>query len=243
MEIDVIKTSLDKIKSLRLLFLHENNFQFIYNKCHDYGWDDNYLFLVDNKPVGYGSVWGKDRREDRDAIFEFYLMRPYRKRATTFFKRMHDVSGATFIECQSNDLLLTNLLYEHTQNVNAEAILFKDHVDTFLQLPALHFEKTDPASLNPNDVQFILKQQDEIVATGGLMLNYNFPYADVYYEVKEQHRQKGYGSLMAQELKKAAYQLQKIPAARCNVNNHISKATLEKAGFTACGYILTGEIK
>ena len=73
--------------------------------------------------------------------------------------------------------------------------------------------------------------------------NYNMPYADIYYEVNEQYRRKGYGTLMVQELKKAAYLLGRLPAARCNINNYLSKATLLKAGFVICGHILTGELK
>ena len=161
MEIEVVKTGLEEIKSFRMLFLQENNFQFIYDKCHYYGWDDNYLFLLNSEPIGYGSVWGKDKREDRDAIFEFYLVTPYRKWAETFFKKFNQASGAIFIECQSNDLLLTSLLYEHTQNINAEAILFNDQSETHFQMPDLNFEKTFPPPSNPNDVQYVLKQQDK----------------------------------------------------------------------------------
>ena len=65
---------LEEIQTFRILFLHENDFQFIYNKCHDYGWADTYLFVIDGISVGYGSVWGQSNREDRDAIFEFYVI-------------------------------------------------------------------------------------------------------------------------------------------------------------------------
>ena len=82
-----------------------------------------------------------------------------------------------------------------------------------------------------------------MAATGGLMLNYNMPYADIYYEVNENYRQKGLGTLMVQELKKAAYEMGRVPAARCNIRNIISKYTLLKTGFTVCGCILKGAIQ
>jgi ribosomal protein S18 acetylase RimI-like enzyme len=75
------------------------------------------------------------------------------------------------------------------------------------------------------------------------MLNYNKPYADIYMEVKPSFRRRGFGSLMVQELKKIIYQIGRVPAARCNINNSISKATLLKAGFKVCGAILKGYIK
>ncbi|WP_276501089.1 GNAT family N-acetyltransferase [Terrimonas pollutisoli] len=242
MKIEVVKTGLEEIKSFRLMFLQENNFQFIHDKCHYYGWADTYLFLRDDIKIGYGSIWGKDKREDRDTIFEFYIIKPYRKLSADIFKQLHAVSSATYIECQTNDLLQTGLLYEHAKEITAEAILFKDHFETNFQMPGMIFQKNIPASSNPNDIQYVLKQQDEVAATGGLMLNYNFPYADIYYEVKEEHRRKGYGSFMIQELKKAAYEMGRVPAARCNIKNRVSKAALLKGGLTVCGYLLTGKI-
>ena len=75
------------------------------------------------------------------------------------------------------------------------------------------------------------------------MLNYNLPYADIYMHVLEEHRGKGFGSLIVQELKTLAYEMERVPAARCNINNRVSKATLEKAGLRSCGFILHGEVK
>ena len=61
-------------------------------------------------------------------------------------------------------------------------------------------------------------------------------------EVKEGHRGKGMGSYILQEIKKECYLAGRIPAARCNIKNAASKATLLKAGFKVCGYMLIGEI-
>src|SRR5471030_523909 len=102
MKLDATKTSLAEIQPLRNLFLAEISFQFVYNKCHGAGWADTYLFTIDEIQVGYGSVWGKDKRENRDAIFEFYLLKPFRRFADKIFPEFQKVSGAMFIECQSN---------------------------------------------------------------------------------------------------------------------------------------------
>src|SRR5687767_4213032 len=130
MEIQIRRTHLTEIGQYRILFLHENNFQFIYNKCHQYDWADTYVFMLDDLAVGYGAVWGATRREDRDAIFEFYVTRPHRKFANNFFEKFHTASGASLIECQTNDLFLSPLLFEYAENINAEAILFEDHFQT-----------------------------------------------------------------------------------------------------------------
>ena len=127
MEINIRKTSLEEIAALRVLFLQENNFQFIYNKCHQFGWADVYLFVKDGIHIGYGSVWGKDKRQDRDTIFEFYLLPLYRKLSNLIFPEFYVASAVSFIGCQSNDVFLTSMLYEYCRDINAEAILFKDH--------------------------------------------------------------------------------------------------------------------
>jgi RimJ/RimL family protein N-acetyltransferase len=244
MEIKATRVELEEIQTFRISFLHENNFQFIYNKCHDYGWADNYLFVIDGIGVGYGAVWGQSKREDRDAIFEFYLIKPFRKFSNLIFREFCFASGAAFIECQSNDLLLSSMLYEYSQNINAEAILFEDHFQTNFDFPGVIFKKKPVEDNSGNDRGgYALEQDGEEIATGGFMLNYNIPYADIYYEVNENFRQKGYGSLIVQKLKKTIYLEGRIPAARCNIRNRASKANLLNAGFKVCGYILKGDIQ
>jgi RimJ/RimL family protein N-acetyltransferase len=244
MKIKVTKTRLEQIQPFRALFLHENNFQFIYNKCHDFGWADTYLFTMGEIKIGYGSVWGKDKREDRDTIFEFYLIKPFRKFSNSVFPEFISASGATFIESQSNDLLLSCLLYEYVQNIHAEAILFEDHFQTNFSIEGVIFRKQKAEDNIGKDAgEYVLEQNDEIVATGGFVRNYNLPYIDMFYEVRENFRQRGLGSLIVQELKREAYLIGRVPAARCNITNQKSKATLLKAGLKVCGFILIGKIK
>ena len=239
MEFEIIKTDLATIEPLRSLFLSETKFQFIYNKCHAAGWSDVYLFNINDTHAGYGSVWGKDKREYRDTIFEFYLTGPYRRYATQIFAEFSKSSETGFIECQSNDILLTRMLFEHAGNINAEAILFEDCFETKQRIPGVSLIKTKGSVI---ETEYSLKIDGEVVATGGYVWNYNFPYIDLYYEVKEEYRKKGFGSLIVQELKKEAYRLNRIPAARCNVNNLASQKTLAKAGMRVCGHILIGSI-
>ena len=244
MEITISKTGVSDLTELRALFLQENNFQFIHNKCHDYGWADTYLFTIDGVKAGYGSVWGQNRREDRDTIFEFYLLKPYRKLAELVFPEFVEVSGVAFLECQTNDLLLSSMIYRFSENIHAESILFEESFQSNLYIPGVAFRKkmaTD--KLDEDSGDYLLLCNDSVVADGGLMLNYNLPFADIYMRVKEDERQKGYGSLIVQELKKAAYHMGRVPAARCHIKNYISRLTLMKAGFKACGFLLFGILK
>ena len=131
------------------------------------------------------------------------------------------------------------MLFEHAGNINAEAILFEDCFETKQRIPGASLIKTEGSV---TETEYSLQTDGEVVATGGYVWNYNFPYIDLYYEVKEEYRKKGFGSLIVQELKKEAYRLNRIPAARCNVNNLASQKTLMKAGMRVCGHILIGSI-
>jgi hypothetical protein len=243
MNIQVTKTNSKEIHSLRSLFLQENNFQFIYNKCHLYGWADVYVFSLGAVAFGYGAIWGQNNRADRDAIFEFYIVKPFRKLADECFLQLKEVSRALCIECQSNDRLLSSMLYQYTKNIIADRILFEDQFETNMIVPGLVFSKQEAKSSDSSDERsYSLKQANKVVATGGFLLNYNEPFADLHMEVSAAERRKGLGTYMIQELKKTCYLLGRVPAARCNIDNKASKATLLKAGMGVCGYILVGKI-
>ncbi len=239
MKVQVERTPLSDIQDLRNLSLHENAFQFVHDKCHGAGWADTYQFSVGHEKIGYGSVWGKDDRNARDTIFEFYLLRPYRQLASFIFPEFRRVSLANFIECQTNNQLQSEIFFEFAQNIEVEAILFEDHARTELSLPDTRFKKNDDNNDGP---EYILEYEGHAVAGGGFVKNYNFPYIDMYYEVEESYRMKGFGSLFTQELKKEAYRLKRVPSARCNKSNAASKATLLKAGMSVCGHMLVGKL-
>ena len=59
-------------------------------------------------------------------------------------------------------------------------------------------------------------------------------------EVDEPFRRRGYGSYLIQELKRACYEMGRVPAARCDAANAASRATLQKAGLFPCARMLSG---
>ncbi len=243
LNIVVSRTKLAELGDMRTKFLAIIDNQFTYDKIHLWGAEDIYLFKVDDAVAGYGSVWGKDKREDRDSIFEFYLEPPYRNDAHEIFKKFIETSGVTWIESQSNDPFLSEMLFEFAIDIYAEAILFEDDMDTSISIPGTTFEAIDTGEPNRYDKQYVLKYNNVVVGKGGLMLNYNFPYADIYYGIEEDHRRKSFGSLFVQELKKEAYRIGRVPAARTNISNLISKRTMIKAGLKPCGWRLVGKIR
>jgi len=150
-------------------------------------------------------------------------------------------------ECQSNDFLLTSMLYEFSHNVNADVVLFEDHTVTEYQNPGVIFRaatKSDKTYDPKVELgEYVLKLKGGVVATGGFLLHYNMPFADLYMDVKEACRRKGFASCILQEVKKECYLAGRVPAARCNIGNKVSRAALIKAGLKVCGFMLKGDIK
>ena len=242
-----LKVELEEIQALRSLFLQETNFQVRYNSCHERGWTDSYLLMVDDLRVGYGSIKGQNIT-GRDTIFEYFVVPPFRKRASELFQQLLAASGAQYVECQSNDLQLSSMLYEFSSTISSDVVLFEDHVASDYVLSGLLFRprraddqvfehRTEPVG------DYVVEWHGEVVATGGFLLHYNRPFADLYMEVRKDCLRRGFGSFLLQEVKKQCYLSGRVPAARCNIRNVASRATLIKAGLKVCGFMLMGKVE
>ena len=247
MTASAVKAKLQDIQPFRALFLQEANFQIRHNACHERGWTDSYLLKIDDVAVGYGSIKGQEIA-GRDTVFEFYVIPPFRKWSSLVFRGLAAASGAKYVECQSNDLLLSSMLYEFTRDVSADAVLFEDHAVTAHKVPgAVVRPRRDDDRIFEHTVEpigdYILELGGEIVATGGFMLHYNIPFADLYMEVRKDRWGQGYGSFLLQEVKKACYVAGRVPAARCQIQNKASRATLIKAGLRVCRFLSMGEVE
>jgi len=244
---EALKTGLTEILPLRKLYLQETNTQIRYNASHERGWSDSYLLTVDGVHIGYGAVNGQ-HLEDRDTIFEFYIIPPYRKYTSLLFQKLLLACGATHIECQSNDPLLAPMIFEYSRHIHSDVILFEDYTATKYQRPDVIFRKRKRGERvfshqHEPEGSHVLELHGEVVATGGFMLHYNVPFADLYMEVQPAYRQKGLGSFLIQELKRESYLSGRVPAARCNIFNYASKATLIKAGLRISGFLLEGAVR
>lgn len=245
MTANVSKVELNTIQPLRTLFLQETNFQVRYNACHERGWTDSYLLELDGSRVGYASIKGLEEIRARDAIFEFFVIRSFRKHASSLFRQLLAASGARYVECQSNDLLLSSMLFEHATNIRANVTLFEDDAVTGHVVPgAVVRPRRDSDQIFRHAAEpagdYVVVVDGEVAGTGGFLRHYNMPFADLYMEVREDCRKRGLGSLLIQEVKKACYLAGRVPAARCNLDNTASRATLVKAGMRVCGFMLTG---
>jgi len=90
--------------------------------------------------------------------------------------------------------------------------------------------------------EFLLHVDGAPAGKGGILFHYNRPYGDVYMEIDESFRGRGLGAYLVQELKRQAYEIGSIPAARCSTNNRASRKTLQRAGFIPYAHILNGTL-
>jgi GNAT superfamily N-acetyltransferase len=146
---------------------------------------------------------------------------------------------------------MLRMLHEFATEIAAETVLFADAWPTQLPCPqgTVFRQRKDTAELPifPHHVEpegdWLLENDGAVIATGGFLTHYNPPYGDLYMEVLDSQRQRGFGSYLIQELKKVCYAAGKVPAARCGIDNQASRRTLEKAGMLACGHLLTGRLR
>jgi hypothetical protein len=240
----------DDVLPLRERYREEMNCQVVHDSIHRRrGWTATYDLKVDGVTAGFGSKAIGGPWTDKPTIFELYILPEYRSRAFDIFEALVAASNARFLAIQSNDLLLSVMLHTYARDIHSEAIVFQDRLTTALPsmgatmrclMPEVHIRHCIQA--RDGGPEWRLELNGETVATGGILFHYNRPYGDIYMDVAESHRRHGFGSYIVQELKRAAYELGAIPAARCNPTNIASRKTLQKAGLVPYANILTGTI-
>jgi GNAT superfamily N-acetyltransferase len=220
----------------RDLYRQEMGCQVVHDDMHARpGWTQPYLFEVDGAAAGYGSILIGGPWTGTRTVFEFFVAPNLRSRAFDLFAKLVEASGATAMEVQTNDVLITVMLHAWARNIVSEKIVFEDKITT-----AHTFEGGALRPREHPDHDWAVEIDGAIAATGGILYHYNRPYGDIYMEVAEPYRRRGLGSFLVQELKRICYELGSIPCARCNPDNIASRRTLQKAGFVPCAHILTG---
>ncbi len=246
MKIDLSPVPLEEVLPLRELYRREMNCQIVHDSLPERGFGNVFLIRADDRVAGYGFVMGY-RGEPKDLVQEFYVLPALRGAALPMFRRLIEASRARRIETQTNDVLLTLMLYDCATEITSDRIVFHDALTTNLAVPGANFRAitaADKAKIFEHKVEpvgeWLIEHDGAIVATGGVALHYNLPYGDIYMEVDEPFRRRGYASYLIQELKRACYEMGRIPAARCDASNAASRASLQKAGLLPCARILSG---
>jgi GNAT superfamily N-acetyltransferase len=241
---------LREIQGMRDMYRHEMNCQIIHDSVHSRaGWSQEYVLTEDGGKVGYGSVAVGGPWQAKPSLYEFFVLPQHRGRMFDLFLALLSASGASVIETQSNDPLLTVMLHAFAPTVSSESILFHDRLTTAHALPNSQVRRAIPEDVSQitqheldSEASWVVAHEGAVVASGDILFHYNRPYGDIYMKVAEPFRQRGIGSYLVQELKRICYEGGSIPAARCNPKNTASRQTLQRAGFVPCGHILKGAV-
>ena len=224
----------EAIAPLRELHRAAMNCHIIHDSFPRRGFCDCFMLLADGLAVGYGFV---DKRFNPGTLLEFYVTPAFRSAALPMFRQLIVEGRVQRIRVQTNDRLLLLMLYDCATGVTPDHVLFADGLTTSLPRPDGVWRR------KPGDEEeWQVVIDDTVAASAGLLFHYNPPFADVYMDVHESFRRRGFGSYAVQEIKRVAYELGRIPAARCNADNPASRRTLERAGMLVCGRILAGDI-
>ena len=248
MRIAAVPATLADIASWREVYQREMHCQIIHDSIHERdGWTVEYLLLVDDRPLGYGSIAVGGPWTDKPTVYEFYVAPEADLQVFDMFRALLAASGAVNIEAQSNDSRLTIMLHTFSARVISESILFRDSVPTAVSPAGAIFRIPSPAEepgVPPDLLRWrgVIELDGQVVANGGILFHYNRPFGDIYMDVQAAFRRRGLGSFLVQELKRVCYQGGHLPAARCATTNIASRRTLQKAGFVPCGHLLTGRI-
>lgn len=241
MPITVTRTELDRIAALRERHRQEADCQIVHDSILPRGMADPYSIELHDLPVGYGGVWNTI---EPGTLMEFFVLPPFRARASEFFQALVVAGGATRMEAQSNMPLMDAMLRAHTAAPIADRTLFSDGGDPGLVRSDVVFRRaaTTEREFAGDPNQWVLVGEAGIVARGGYLCHYNPPYADVFMSVEEAFRGRGYGAFLVQEIKRACRADGRLPAARCQVENVASRRTLERAGFVVVGELRVGDL-
>ena len=238
MEFSVKPVPIPEILPWRELYRKEMNCQIVHDSLHSRpGWTLPYLIEAAGEPAGYGSIAVGGPWSGTRTIFEFYIAEKSRSRFFEAFEAFMAAASPGAIEAQTNDVMLTAMLHTWAHDVVSEKILFEDKLTTAYRVEGAVLRKREPEG-----DWMLLEVGGEVAATGGILYHYNRPYGDLWMEVGEPFRLRGYGTYVVQELKRICYEAGSIPCARCNTSNSASRRTLQKAGFVPCAHILTGKL-
>src|SRR5262245_23641534 len=145
MSLQVHRVELREIERMRDMHRHEMNCQMIHDSIHVRpGWTHEYLIAEGGAKVGYGSVAVAGPWQGKPTVYEYFLLPQHRRRLFDAVVAFLAASGATEIETQSNNVLLTVMLHLFAPTVASESILFHDKLTTAHTLPDAVFRRVTP---------------------------------------------------------------------------------------------------
>ena len=127
-------------------------------------------------------------------------------RAFDLFEAFVEASGARLMEIQSSDALLAVMLHTYAHETTSEAIVFRDGVTTTLpangavvQPLTSDEEVARPSPSGRADPSSCCKSTASRRVREAFFFTTTRPYGDVYMEIEEPFRGRGFGAYLVQE--------------------------------------------
>jgi GNAT superfamily N-acetyltransferase len=249
--ISIRQVELKAISAMREAYRAEQDCQVVHDSIHTRrGWTREYAIAEGDRVVAYASVAVDGPWRDKPTLYELYVVPERRSRAFALFEAFLDATRPHAFEVQSNDLLLTTLAVTFARELATEKVVFRDNESTSHTIPGAVLRSLTPAAEIREAIaeragggEWVLDVSGTAVGKGGILFHYNPPYGDIYMEIDEAHRRRGYGRYLVQELKRLCRQLGGVPGARCDPTNIASRRTLQGAGFLPYAHILIGSLR
>jgi GNAT superfamily N-acetyltransferase len=240
--------SAEDILPMRTRHREEMNCQIVHDSIHTRpGWTLTYRLEVDAGTVGYGTVAVAGPWKEQPTLLEFYVLPAHRPLAFRLFEMLLVVSKPQRFEIQSNDVLPLIMAHTYGRDIVSEKIVFCDAGNTSHPSRGAVLVRVTPEAESKRCLEeragssdWTLELDGASIGRGGFAFHYNRPYADVYIEIDERYRRRGFAAYFVQELKRECYAMGAVPAARCSPSNAASYWTLQSAGFAPFAHILIG---
>lgn len=249
--ISIRQVKLKAISAMREAYRAEQDCQVVHDSIHARrGWTREFAIAEGGRVVAYASLAVDGPWRDKPTLYELYVVPDRRARAFALFEAFLEATRPPAFEVQSNDLLLTTLAVTFARELATEKVVFRDNETTSHTIPGATLRCLTPAAeiqeamaVRAGGGEWALEVAGTAVGKGGILFHYNPPYGDIYMEVDEPHRRRGYGCYLVQELKRLCRELGGVPGARCDPTNTASRRTLQRAGLVPYAHILIGAFR
>lgn len=214
------------------------------------GWVEWYLLTVSGVIAGYGAVAVAGPWINLRALFEVYVLPQFRPLLLQLAEALIHQSQSDHMLAQTNDRTLVILMHQFCGEPIADKLVFESRLRSVIPNPGAVFRpraEVDQSRIFGHTREpvgnWVLEFEGEVVATGGYLTHYNPPFVDLYMEVREDMRRRGFGSYIVQEIKGVAEENQHRACARCDIDNIASLRTLTRVGMVPCAHRITAKIK
>jgi GNAT superfamily N-acetyltransferase len=249
--ISVRQVKLKELAAMREAYRAEQNCQIVHDSIHyRRGWTREFAIAEGDRVVAYASLAVDGPWRDKPTLYEVYIVPDRRSRAFALFEAFLEATRPLAFEVQSSDLLLTALTVTFAREIATEKVVFLDDSTTAHALPGATLRCLTPTAKIRQAIaeragggEWALEVDGTAVGKGGILFHYNPRYGDIYMEINEPHRRRGYGGFLVQELKRLCRELGEVPGARCDPGNAASRRTLQRAGFVPYAHILIGSFR